>query len=137
MLVKLQTNASVKSTQLLMLRGFRLFSHVRAMPWSMSGTNFTSTRFVAVCYVVGRGVVNQPVLRLHGAGVLGRVSWEGEPFGKGLISNAGPETRRTQLVFFFQRQGSVKSVDPVAGVVFPDSLAVAKAVAESRMINRR
>ena len=42
MLVKLRTNASVKSTQLLMLRGFRLFSHVRAMPWSMSGTYFTA-----------------------------------------------------------------------------------------------
>ena len=37
----------------------------------------------------------------------------------------------------FQRQGSVKSVDPVAGVVFPDSLSAAKAVAKSRMINRR
>ena len=31
-LVKLRMKASVKSTQLLMLRGFRLFSHVRAVP---------------------------------------------------------------------------------------------------------
>ena len=46
MLVKLRTNASVKSTQLLMLRGFRLFSHVRAVPWSMSGTYFTATRLL-------------------------------------------------------------------------------------------
>ena len=45
-LVKLRINASVKSTQLLMLRGFRLFSHVRAKPWSMSGTYFTATRLL-------------------------------------------------------------------------------------------
>ena len=31
----------------------------------------------------------------------------------------------------------MKPVDPVAGVVFPDSLSAAKAVAESRMINGR
>ena len=31
----------------------------------------------------------------------------------------------------------MKSVDPVAGVIFSDSLSVAKAVAESRMVNRR
>ena len=31
-LVKLRTKASVKSTQLLMLRGLKLFSHVRAVP---------------------------------------------------------------------------------------------------------
>ena len=42
-LVKLRTKALVKSTQLLMLRGFRLFSHVRAVPWSMRGTYFTAT----------------------------------------------------------------------------------------------
>ena len=47
MLVKLRTNASVKSTQLLMLRGFRLFSHVRAVPWSMSETYFTVTRLLS------------------------------------------------------------------------------------------
>ena len=58
---------------------------------------------VAVHYVDGRGVVDQPVFRLHGAGVFGCVSGEREPFGEGLISDAGPETRRTQLVFFFQR----------------------------------
>ena len=46
MLVKLRTNAVVKSTQLLMLRGFRLFSHVRAVPWSMRGTYFTATRLL-------------------------------------------------------------------------------------------
>ena len=42
-LVKLRAKASVKSTQLLMLRGFKLFNHVRAVPWSMSGTYFTAT----------------------------------------------------------------------------------------------
>ena len=46
-LVKLRTKASVKSTQLLVLRGFRLFIHVQAMPWSMSGTYFTATRLLA------------------------------------------------------------------------------------------
>ena len=39
-------NASVKSTQLLMLRGFRLFNHVWAVPWSMSGTYFTAARLL-------------------------------------------------------------------------------------------
>ena len=56
---------------------------------------------VAVRYVDGRGVVNQPVFPLHGADVLGRVSGEREPFGKGLVSDAGSKTGRTQLVFFF------------------------------------
>ena len=76
---------------------------------------------VAVCYVDGRGVVNQPVFRLHGAGVFVRTSGEREPFGKGLVPNAGPKTGWTQLVFFFQRQGSVESVNPVACVVLSDS----------------
>ena len=47
MLVKLRMKASVKSTQLLMLRGFRLFNHVRAVLWSMSGTYFTATRLLS------------------------------------------------------------------------------------------
>ena len=46
MLVKLRTKALVKSTQLLMLRGLKLFSHVRVVPWSMSGTCFTATRLL-------------------------------------------------------------------------------------------
>ena len=46
MLVKLRMNASVKSTHLLILRGFRLFNYVRAVPWSMSGTYFTATRLL-------------------------------------------------------------------------------------------
>ena len=46
MLVKLRTKASVKSTQLLMLRGFRLFNYVRAEPWSMSETYLTATRLL-------------------------------------------------------------------------------------------
>ena len=46
MLVKLWTNASVKSTKLLMLRGFKLFNHVRVVPWSISGTYFTATRLL-------------------------------------------------------------------------------------------
>ena len=45
-LVKLRMNASVKSTQLLMLRGFRMFNYVRAVPWSMSGTYFMATRLL-------------------------------------------------------------------------------------------
>jgi len=45
-LVKLRMKASVKSTQLLMLQGFRLLSHVWAVPWSMSGTYFTTTRLL-------------------------------------------------------------------------------------------
>ena len=69
---------------------------------------------VAASYVDGRGVVNQPIFWLHGAGVLGSISGESEPFGKGLISDAGAKTRWTQLIFFFQRQGSVESVDPEA-----------------------
>ena len=56
---------------------------------------------VAVCDADGYGVVDQPVLRLHGAGVLGRISREREPFGEGLISDVGAKTRRTQLIFFF------------------------------------
>ena len=55
---------------------------------------------VAIRYADGSGVVDQPVLRLHGAGVLGRVSREGEPFGKGLIPNSWAETGRAQRVFF-------------------------------------
>ena len=46
MLVKLRMKASVKSTQLLMLRGFRLLSHVRVVPWSMSGTYFMAMRLL-------------------------------------------------------------------------------------------
>ena len=46
MLVKLRMKASVKSTQLLMLRGLKLFSQVRAVPWSMSGTYFTAMRLL-------------------------------------------------------------------------------------------
>ena len=45
-LVKLRKKASVKSTQLLMLRGFKLFSYVRGVPWSMSGTYFMATRLL-------------------------------------------------------------------------------------------
>ena len=56
---------------------------------------------VTVCYAHGPGVVDQPVLRLHGAGVLGRISWEREPFRKGLIADAGAEARWSQRVFFF------------------------------------
>ena len=47
MLVKLRTKASVKSTQLLMLRGSILCNRVRAEPWSMSGTYLTATRLLS------------------------------------------------------------------------------------------
>ena len=66
-------------------------------------------------------VVDQPVFRLHGAVVLGRVSWEREPYGEGLVTDAGAKTRRADIVFFFQCQGSHQAVDPMAGVVFADS----------------
>ena len=56
---------------------------------------------VAVCDADGCGVVDQPVLRLHGAGVFGRISREREPLGERLILNAGAKARRTQLIFFF------------------------------------
>ena len=46
MLVKLRMKALMKSTQLLILRGFGLFNHVRAVPWSMSGTYFTATHLL-------------------------------------------------------------------------------------------
>ena len=101
MLVKLRTKASVKSTQLLMLRGFRLFNHVRAEPWSMSRDVSYGNALVAVRYVDGCGVVDQPIFRLHGVGIFGRVSGEREPFGEGVISNTGAETRRTQLILLF------------------------------------
>ena len=45
-----------------------------------------SNALVAVRYADGHGVVDQPVLLLHEAGVLGRISWEREPFREGLIS---------------------------------------------------
>src|SRR3954464_3883736 len=92
---------------------------------------------VAVCDVDGGGVVNQPILRLHGAGVLGGISGESEPFGKGLISDAGAKAWWSQLVFFFQHQRPVESVDPEAGVVLSDSLSAAQATSESRMFYRR
>ena len=92
---------------------------------------------VAVRYVDGCGVVDQPIFRLHGAGIFGRVSGEREPFGKGLVSDAGAEARWTQLIFFFKRQGSMETVDLVAGVVLSDSLSAAKVVAESRMFHGR
>ena len=53
------------------------------------------------------------------------------PLGKGSSRMRGPKQGGTQLVFFFQRQGSVESVDLVAGVVLSDYLSAAKAVAES------
>ena len=46
---------------------------------------------VAVSYADDRGVVDQPVFRLHEAGVLGSVLREREPFGEGLVANAGAE----------------------------------------------
>ena len=92
---------------------------------------------VAVCYADGSGVVDQLVLRLHGAGVFGHVSWEGEPFGEGLITNSGAEAGRAQRILLFKRQGSVEAIDPVASIILSNSLSAAKAVAESRMVNRR
>ena len=56
---------------------------------------------VVVCYADGRGVVDQLVFRLHGAGVLGRISWKREPFREGLISDSRAKTGRTQCIFFF------------------------------------
>ena len=92
---------------------------------------------VAVRYADGCGVVDQPVLRLHGAGVLGRVSREGEPSGEGLILNSGAETGRAQRIFFFKCQGSVETIDSMASIILSDSLSEAKAVAECQMRDRR
>ena len=82
-----------------------------------------ATRLLSFAMFDGRGVVDQPVFRLHGAVVLGRVSWEREPLGEGLVPDAWAEARRTDIVFFFQRQGSRQAVDPMAGVIFADSFA--------------
>ena len=65
------------------------------------GDIFHSNVSIAIRYANGGGLVNQPVFRLHGAVVLGRVSWEREPFGEGLVADAGAETRRADIVFFF------------------------------------
>ena len=78
---------------------------------------------VDVRYADCGGVVDQPIFRLHGVVVLGRVSREREPFGEGLVADAGAETRRADIIFFFQGQGSRKAVDPMAGIVFVDSFA--------------
>ena len=56
---------------------------------------------IAIRYANGGGVVDQSVSRLHGAVVLGRVSWEREPFGEGLVADAGAEARRADIIFFF------------------------------------
>ena len=45
-LVMLRTKTSVKSSQLLTLKGLRLLSQVRAVPCSMRGTYFTATRLL-------------------------------------------------------------------------------------------
>ena len=60
-----------------------------------------SNALVAVRDADGCGVVDQPVLRLHRAVVLGRISWKREPFGKGLVADAGDKTRGAQRVFLF------------------------------------
>ena len=62
---------------------------------------FHGNALVAVCYVDGRVVVDQLVFRLRRPVVLGRVSWEREPFGEGFITDAGAETRWAECVFFF------------------------------------
>ena len=51
--------------------------------------------------------------------------WEREPFGEGLVADAGAEARRADIIIFFQGQGSRKAVDPMAGIILADSLAVA------------
>ena len=89
------------------------------------GNIFHGSTPVAVCYANRRGVVDQPIFRLHGAVVLGRVSWEREPFGEGLVADAGAKAGRADIIFFFQGQGSREAVDPVAGVVLADSFVVA------------
>ena len=54
MLVKLQTKASVKSTQLLMLRGLKLFSHALEHERNVLHGN----ALVAVCDVDSCGIVD-------------------------------------------------------------------------------
>src|SRR3954468_19346468 len=90
-LVKLRMKASVKSGQPLMLRGFRLFSHVRAVPWSMTGTYFTATRLLPFAMLTAveeltsqSSGFTEPVY----LGVsLGRVN----PLGKGSSRMRGPK----------------------------------------------
>ena len=66
------------------------------------GDIFHGNASIAIRYANGGGVVDQPVFRLHGAVVFGRVSWEREPFGKGLVADAGAKTRWANINFFFQ-----------------------------------
>ena len=56
---------------------------------------------VAVRDSNGGGVVDQLVLQLHRAGVLGCISREREPLGERFVPDAGAEARRTQPIFFF------------------------------------
>ena len=56
---------------------------------------------IAVGDADGCGVVDEPIFRLHRAVVLGRVSGEREPFGEGLVADAGAKAWRADIVFFF------------------------------------
>ena len=56
---------------------------------------------IAVGYADSSGVVDEPIFRLHRAVVLGRVSGEREPFGEGLVADAGAKAWRADIVFFF------------------------------------
>ena len=56
---------------------------------------------VAIRYADSGRVVDEPILWLHRAVVLGRVSGEREPFGEGLVADAGAKAWRADIVFFF------------------------------------
>ena len=101
MLVKLRMKASVKSTQLLMLRVLQTVQPCPSCALEHERDVLHSNTLVAVRYDDGRGVVDQPVLRLHGASVLGRISGKREPSREGLISDSGAKSVWTQCVFFF------------------------------------
>ena len=101
MLVKLRAKTSVKSSQLLMLYGLRLLSHVRVVPCSIKGTYFTVPLYLGVRYADSGRIVDEPIFRLHRSVVLGRVSGEREPFREGLVADAGAKAWRADIVFFF------------------------------------
>ena len=56
---------------------------------------------VAVRHADSGRVVDEPIFRLHRAAVLRCVSGEREPFGEGLVADAGAKAWRADIVFFF------------------------------------
>ena len=91
MLVKLRMNASVKLTQLLVLRDFKLFSHVRAVPWSMSGTYFTATRLLPFAMLTAVELSTSQSSGFTEPVYLGVSLGSVNPLGKGSSRMRGPK----------------------------------------------